>query len=72
MEMEMDVSDLVALLVGPGLALIIGIGGANGVGTGGSGGLLHFFQISRPMQKMASAIQILAASDINVQWASAV
>jgi hypothetical protein len=71
MEMEMDALDLVALLVGPGLALIIGIGGADGVGTGGSGGLLHFFQISKPMQKMANVIQIMAAGDINVQWVSA-
>jgi hypothetical protein len=67
MEMGKDTFDLVALLVGPMLVMEISIGGANGVGTGGSGDLLHFFQISRPMQMMASAIPIMAAGDVNIQ-----
>ncbi len=46
------------------------IGGADRAGTSGSCGLLHFFQINRPMQKMASVIPIMAAGEINVQWAS--
>jgi len=44
----------------------IGIGGADGVGIEVSFLLVHFFQMSMSIRKMASVIPIMAAGDVNV------
>ncbi len=44
----------------------IGIGGADGVGIEVSFLLVHFFQMSMPIRKMASVIPIMVAGDVNV------
>ncbi len=69
----MDKLDLVAWLVVTGFAmglwwrLYVSIGGADGVGIGVSVLLVHFLQMSMPIRKMARAIPIMAAGDVNIQ-----
>jgi hypothetical protein len=55
--------------------LWIGIGGAKGVGICIlflSVLLVHFFQMITPIRKTARAILIMAAGEVNVQWALSV
>ncbi len=62
MENGVDAFDLVALLKSG-----ISVGGADGVRVGVSCVLEHFFQMSMPMRKMASAIPIIPAEEVNIQ-----
>jgi len=65
--MGMDAFDLVAWLLVTGFMMVlwggfwIGIGGADGGGIRVSFLLVHFFQLSMPIRKMARAIPIMAA-----------
>ncbi len=77
MEIGLNAFDLVALLIGTRLVMGIwlmtgiGVGGADGVGVGVSWLLEHLFQRIMQMMKMASVILIIAAGEVNVQWALA-
>jgi len=69
----MDALDLVAWLVVTGFAtglmlrFWVGLGGANQVGIGVLFLLVHFLQIGMLIRKMARAITIMVAGDVNVQ-----
>ena len=71
-EIRIDAFDFVAVLTGLGLRFCIGIGGAEGTVTSmvWSSDWQHFLQMRTLTRKIARAIRIIAARDLNVQWAS--
>jgi hypothetical protein len=71
MEIRIEAFDLVPLSIGLGLMKGIGIGGDDGARASGSLLLRHFFQMRVPIRKNASAIRIIMAGEVKVQWATA-
>jgi hypothetical protein len=71
MEIRIESFDLVVLFIALGLMKGIGIGWADGTRASGSLFLRHFFQMRVPIRKIASAIRIITAGEVKVQWAMA-
>jgi len=68
-EIGMDAFYFVSLLIIPGFWIDIGIGATDCTGVSVSGIWQHFFHIRIPARKIASAIRIMVAGEVKVQWA---